>query len=499
VFGDETFVEDEGVLVLDKDNFDKAVDKFSHLLVEFFAPWCGHCKSLAPEYSKAAQTLKNSSSTIRLAKVDATEQTDLAEKFTVRGYPTFKFFHFGTPINYRGGRNAEEIVQWLNKKLEPPAKNIDGLQAFKEEIDKQDVTVLGFFKDQKSDAAKAFLDVALETDESVFLITSAAHIFTEYNIDKDSVVLIKKFDDGRVDLTDNLTAQAMKDFILKNRMPHVVEFSDETAQWIFGEDHQRHLLLFVSKKSKDFQTHYDVFKTVAPLFKGKVLFVYVNIDRGDHIKILEFFGMKMEDCPTFRYIKLGTDQNKYKPDGTDTLTVGGVKDFLQDVLDGKRKPHLKSEEIPEDWDSKPLKVLVGKNYEEVVTDPKKHVLVEFYAPWCGFCKELAPVYEELAEKYKDNEDYIIAKIDAIANEVEDIRVPSFPTIKYYPKDNGQVIDFDGDRTLDGFVRFLESGGKDNRRSDLEPLKPEGSEGTDEKKTETQDTASASGEKKKDEL
>jgi len=56
---------------------------------------------------------------------------------------------------------------------------------------------------------------------------------------------------------------------------------------------------------------------------------------------------------------------------------------------------LKSEEIPAHNDE-PVKVLVGKNFEEIVYDETKDVLVEFYAPWCGHCKSLAPKYDELA-------------------------------------------------------------------------------------------------------
>jgi thiol-disulfide isomerase/thioredoxin len=58
---------------------------------------------------------------------------------------------------------------------------------------------------------------------------------------------------------------------------------------------------------------------------------------------------------------------------------------------------MKSEEVPATNDE-PVKILVGKNFKELVLDNDKDVLVEFYAPWCGHCKQLAPIYETLAKK-----------------------------------------------------------------------------------------------------
>jgi protein disulfide-isomerase A1 len=453
-----TYKEDDDVLVLTKDTFDSALEEFPDILVEFYAPWCGHCKALAPEYAKAAKTLKEEGSALRLAKVDATEESELSEKFQVRGYPTLKFFRGGKPSEYKGGRTGPEIVNWLKKRTGPAAVPLATVEAVKALTTKEEVVVVGFFKDQSTAGAVAFMEVAGEMDDLVFGITSEDAVFSEYKVSGDAVVLFKNFDEGRVDLTDSIDAKAIKDFVAGNRLPLVTEFTQESASKIFGGEVKNHLLLFINKKNDDFQDKYDVFRAVAPDFKGKVLFIYINIDDEDNLRILEFFGLKAEDCPTYRYIHLGEDMMKYKPDTSD-VTVELVREFVQSIQDGTRQPHLNSEEIPADWDSKPVKVLVGKNFDQVARDKTKDVLVEFYAPWCGHCKQLAPIWDQLGEKFQDNADIVIAKMDSTANELPDVKIQGFPTIKFFPKNSDEIVDYNGERTLEGFTKFLESGGK----------------------------------------
>lgn len=71
--------------------------------------------------------------------------------------------------------------------------------------------------------------------------------------------------------------------------------------------------------------------------------------------------------------------------------------FLHDFKNGDLEPYIKSEAIPED-NSSPVKVAVAKNFDDIVNNNGVDTLVEFYAPWCGHCKTLAPIYEQVAEK-----------------------------------------------------------------------------------------------------
>ena len=109
------FPEEENVVVLSADNFDPFIKQSPLALVEFYAPWCGHCKQLAPAWSKAAAKSKKLPVPVPLAKVDATVEEDLASKYEVSGYPTIKLFKNGVAEDYLGPRDADGILAYVAK------------------------------------------------------------------------------------------------------------------------------------------------------------------------------------------------------------------------------------------------------------------------------------------------------------------------------------------------------------------------------------------------
>lgn len=105
------------VKVLTPENFDEVVDGSKHVLVKFYAPWCGHCKSLAPTYETVATAFKTVENVV-VAEVDADNYKDLGSKFDITGFPKLKYFPEGStePEDYEGGRSEEDFVTFLNDK-----------------------------------------------------------------------------------------------------------------------------------------------------------------------------------------------------------------------------------------------------------------------------------------------------------------------------------------------------------------------------------------------
>ena len=148
---------------------------------------------------------------------------------------------------------------------------------------------------------------------------------------------------------------------------------------------------------------------------------------------------------------------KYMAEFNTAATTEGVTAFIEKYFTGQLEKTLKSAEIPEDWDKEAVKVLVGKNFEEVAKDKSKDVFVEFYAPWCGHCKSLAPIWDKLAEEFANDKSIVIAKVDATENEVDGVNIKSFPTLKLFKKDSNEIVDYSGARDFETLVHFVKTG------------------------------------------
>ncbi|VDM39184.1 unnamed protein product [Toxocara canis] len=458
----------EEVVALTTEIFDDVIGTRSLALVEFYAPWCGHCKKLAPEYEKAAKSLKARGEDILLAKVDATVEKKLADMYSVSGFPTLYIFRNGKRFDYNGPRTAEGIVEYMIEQAKPAAKKVSSVKEAQRLFKKDDVTILGFFSDERSKLFDAFSDTAEMTREEFSAIgyTTDANIMKHFDAKPDTVVLFypeiywSKYEPKRETFAEReVSAEDLLAFLRDHSAPLVGQMTRKNMANRYSK-----LPLVVVYYNVDFSLEY---REGTQYWRNKVLEVankykkdkyrFAIADEEEFAKELAEVGLGDSGLEQ-NVVVFGADGKKYpmNPDKFDDDLDENLVNFMQKISAGKVKPFIKSAPLPKD-DKGPVKTLVASNFAKVALDETKDVLIEFYAPWCGHCKAFEPKYKQLAAKLKSQElNLVLAKFDATANDhPENFNVEGFPTIYFAPSGKkGSPIKYTGDRDLDDLIKFM---------------------------------------------
>jgi len=453
----EVVIDENGVLVLDDETFDEAISTYEMLLVEFYAPWCGHCKRLEPEWAKAAKALQDTAKA-KLAKVDATIATGLASKFGIKGFPTIKFFKYGKPQEYSGGRTQAEIVSWVNKKSGPATRTLNSVDDFLDFLEINEVFVLGVFSDAESSKVKAFNELASSDENLVYATAFSPEIKNKLALSTDAIVVLKAFDDRRNDFAidgEMFDIEEVENFIAGSSVPVIQEFTMESSKRIFASPIKKHALFFTNKASDYHKSTMAIMFEVGTQNKGRMLFVHVPSTED---KVIDFFGVTEDSFPFLVVADMSGEGQMKKYPYTGVMEPQAIIEFVNSFFNGDLKPVLKSEEVlPEDT-AGDVKILKGKSFADIVLNNNNDVLVEFYAPWCGHCKKLEPTFNALAKQLKPVETLTIAKMDATANEIDvpGVDIRGFPTLYFFKGGSQPKVPekYDGGRELNDMIKFL---------------------------------------------
>lgn len=446
-------VDEKDVVVLREGNFSDFIEKNQFVMVEFYAPWCGHCQALAPEYAAAATELKGEN--VVLAKVDASEENDLAQQYDVQGFPTVYFFIDGVHKPYTGQRTKESIVTWIKKKTGPGLNNITTLEDAERILTSESKIVLGYLNSLVGpDSEELSAASKLEDDVSFYQTVNpdVAKLFHfDPEVKRPALVLLKKEVEKLSYFDGQFAKSAIAEFVFANKLPLVNLFTRESASVIFESPIKKQLLLFAA--SKDTEKVLPIFQEAAKLFKGKLIFVHVEMDNEDVGKpVSEYFGVSGDDPKVIAYTG-NEDSKKFVFDGE--VALDKLKAFGEDFLEDKLKPFFKSDPIPETNDGD-VKIVVGNNFDEIVLDESKDVLLEIYAPWCGHCQSLEPTYNKLAKHLRSIDSLVIAKMDGTTNEHPRAKADGFPTLLFFPAGNKSFdpVTVDTDRTVVALYKFI---------------------------------------------
>jgi len=434
-------------------DFKAKLADFDTSLVMFYAPWCGHCKRLKPEYEKAAGELKANDPPVQLVQVDCTEAgKDTCSQYGVSGYPTVKIFK-GAEVHadYSGPREAAGIIKHMKAQVGPVSKELTSAADAQKFLAKQEPAVV-FFGAEGSLKEK-FLQTADLMRESVrFAHVSCKETAKEYGFDN-QVVLFRaphmknKFEPATLAYEGAEDKTAIKRFIKDNIHGMVGHRTSDSAA-----DFQTPVVVVYYnvdyvKNTKGTNYWRNRVLKVAKEFTSDFSFAVANNNDFNHE--LEEFGITYVEGD--KPVVCARDAEGMKYVMKDEFSMDTLTAFLKALKAGELEAHIKSEPVPETQGN--VKVGVGKNFEELVTNSGRDALVEFYAPWCGHCKKLTPVYEELGDLMA-GEDVDIVKVDATANDVpSSFNVRGFPTIYWKPA-KGKPVSYEGGRDVQDFVKYI---------------------------------------------
>ncbi|KAK2867868.1 hypothetical protein FQN49_003397, partial [Arthroderma sp. PD_2] len=320
------------------------------------------------------------------------------------------------------------------------------------------VVVVGFIAEDDKATNETFTALADSMrDDYLFAGTNSAELAKAEGVTVPGVVLYKDFDDRKDVFDGKIEADALKAFVKTASIPLVGAVGPETySDYMSAGIPLAYIFADTTEEREKYSTE---FKDLAKKLKGKINFATIDSKAfGAHAANLNLIPEKF---PAFA-IQDTVGNKKYPYDQEKKITKDEITKFVEGVISGEIEASIKSEPIPESNDG-PVTTIVAHTYEKIVMDNEKDVLVEFYAPWCGHCKALAPKYEQLGALYKDNKEFdskvTIAKVDATANDIPD-EIQGFPTIKLFVAGSkDKPVEYTGSRTIEDLANFVRDNGK----------------------------------------
>ena len=436
------------VIELNSNNFDNIIKQYDSILIKFYAPWCGHCKKLEPEFKKAALILKESQSNSVLGSLDCTENKDICNKYDIKGYPTLLYFKNGKSSIYNGERTADGIIFWLNKINKLTSKEVQSsdIQSIRENIKNNEIIVI-LLGDQ---GLQDYLDIVSSYDQINFYHCIQNDCFENEN-KTNGTVLVFKSNNYINSYSSDFSHHQLHAFIDNEATPPITPMNRFVYHSITKND-RKVILVFYNNETESIVS--NLIHILALLINREVQIVVSKTEESSETTLINTFKLVVDHFPLV--VILSTIQNKhykyyYKKDNLD---ANEIYDFYKQFKKGMLQNSIKSEPIPLTQNEYIVK-LVGLTFDNIVNDQTKDVLVKYYSPQCNYSIKIASLYEELAKQYSTNKNLIIAEINILENEL-DFEVETTPMFLFWPAAmNKKPILYRGERTIKDFSTFIE--------------------------------------------
>eukprot|EP00249_Psilotum_nudum_P027252 c34704_g1_i1 orf=229-1575(-) len=286
------------VLELTDSTFDAAIAKYDHILVDFYAPWCGHCKQLSPELDAAAWTLEKNTPSIVLAKINAEKYTGLASKYKVSAYPALRFFINGFPTDYNGPRKAASLVLHLQKLAGPDVtvlKTNSELEEFILTSGNSFPVFIGF-----GVQISMILELAQQYKNKAWFVVMesfSVKAMVDYNFDRHPAIVVLHQESGEQEaFYGPFEGNDLAQFVRQNFLPLVTSLTFDNLK-LFKED-GRPIALAILKDTLLDQSA-SIIKEMKAAAPANRAFVFAYVDAVKWPEFVESFHTRGSTFPRF--------------------------------------------------------------------------------------------------------------------------------------------------------------------------------------------------------
>ena len=444
----DSFPIENDIMILTDTTFEKAITKYENVFVAFYAPWCGHCQKLLPELEKVAEIL--SKENIIVAKVDATKEKNLSNKYKIVSYPTLRFFKENTSVKYSGKRKQNDLIEWARKMSAPPVvylKSLENIETIKNE---NNVSVIYFGKEEKH--IKIFKTLSVKFIDIPFAIVEDEKIAQLYKAVPKSVVVLKKFDEKRKDII-NFDEKKLENFIKKNSEPKIFSFNDKNINLIFNKNKPA-FVYFGRKGDLKWKKDTSTIEKLAYNVENDLIFIMTEINDGYGKNIAERIKLRNSEIPCIMILDVKINIDRYKYEGN--YEYNDLLNFIENWEKGLIKKYLRSEKAPK-HNKGNVFILVGDTFKREVIENDDDVMVLFYNPVNNDNMIMLRLYDEVADNLVAfNPDLILAKIDMSENEIDSFVIHEFPTIKFFPGNRkySSPFEYKGPKNAKDLISFI---------------------------------------------
>lgn len=452
----------EHVETLNDTSIKDFITRVPSALVLFYAPWCRWCRDLLPHFADAADLLHSQGLSVKLAQIDAALYRDIAEEYDIRAFPTLRFYLDGHAHEYSGGRTRQDLVNWVTLHLQTELKLNDAtqLEAFVKSHRGEPALIARILTDS-AEARNTFVRASRKVDHVGFaeitnntlvgtLITDL-HAPAEIRSRPSFVLMLNPHaeQDPATEQSVVLYHGALTDgagletFIKTFLFPAFVDFDSQIATRAFTDGRPVWIVVTDPAKQEDPLTlrAIQVSRDLARIYRNRMIFVHCHGDTVYDKRLYNILAIDEDERPTICLVNANPEGHarwystlKFRPSTPllQTMDKQGLERFIADYFKGTLQPFVKSEPVPDPGEDKgPVYTLVASEFHRTVMESPYDVIVDFYAPWCGHCRKLEPVYRQFATLLRPFKHIRVMRMDATRNEVN-LRIAGYPTIVMFP-------------------------------------------------------------------